>query len=106
DGRGQRRSVLEGTNVDGAVDDAWETGTTLIKSRSAAIVAVVDRGAANAQPQGLRRTAVIGQGTEQRINIEQIAGDEAGAAGRIADQVVALGSESPRDIAPAIARDE
>ena len=91
DQRGQRGLglTLNGTDVDGTAQDPREARAALVVGRGAGVVASVEGGAAGEEAHRLRRAAVVLERAEPRIDVEQVGGREAAAAGRVADQVMA-----------------
>src|SRR3984885_12338297 len=79
---------LEGADIDRSVHDAREAWTALIVGGGVGRVSGIDGGTTGQEGHGLGRAAIILERAKLRIDVEQIAGREAAAAGRIADQVV------------------
>src|SRR5262249_45281779 len=87
---------LEGADVDGAIDNAKIAA--LVGGRGVGIVAGVDGRAAGQQGHGRGGSAVVLQGAEQRVDVEQVAAGEAAAPGATADEVAALVGQRPSEV--------
>jgi hypothetical protein len=71
----------------------WTLGpidTALIGGREGGRGSGVEGGTPSQEGAGHRRPAVVGQGSEQRIFIDQVSRHPAGGVGGIPDQVIAL----------------
>src|SRR5262249_48270680 len=78
-------------DVHGPINRAGEAWATLIECHTVGQTTVIDGGAAGQQGHRPGRAAVVLERAEEGINIEQIGLRIAAPAGRVADQIVALG---------------
>ena len=83
--------ILEGADVDRAGDDAGQAA--LVGRGRGGVVAGVEGRAAGQEGVGEGRAAVVLQGAEQGVDVQEVGAGEAAAAAGVADQVMAQRAE-------------